>query len=298
MANRKLLLASPSKGGVPHHYMLLYERLVKQGIPGWDVGIAIEAAQNILTISRNILANEAIKGGYDRMIMMDLDHPVDIPHFVRILSHDHDTYPIVSALYCMKKPGNPYFLGIRAKGAKEDANHLLEARFLPTGFLSISTDALKQIAAFHPDREFYVQKDDLKPAAILPTPKVTGETMFEWFPCGVNGPRTPTARMRRINKILEPVIKKGGTGFFAKHQIQQMLDQILVAATDKQDAGYLCGEDYAASLLAYQAGVKMYLDTACVIPHRGACDYPITNPDVLATKCDPIPEHESDIDAW
>lgn len=48
MANKRLIIGSPSKGGVPHSYMILYEKLVKQGIPGWDIDIVVEAAQNAL----------------------------------------------------------------------------------------------------------------------------------------------------------------------------------------------------------------------------------------------------------
>lgn len=292
--NKKLLIASPCKGNVPQHYMILFQKLVQGGLPGWDVEFLLEGAQNALNISRNILAHEAMKRA-DRMLMLDTDHPIDIIHLARILSHE---VPIVSGLYAIKKPGDPFFLGIRAKGAQPDANGLLEAHFLPTGFLSVSVEALRQIAAYHPEREFYVQQEGSKPAAILPTPQATKETMFEFFPIGVNGPRTASARLRKIRKIAEPIIKKGGLGFFPKHQVQEKLAAIINALTEEQAPGYLTGEDYFFSLLAYQAGVKQYLDVKCTIPHRGAIDFPIVDASVIATKCDPIPEHEGSLEEW
>lgn len=294
MKIKRLLIASPAKGGLPLSYPVLMEQLIRHPIAGWDVDFTVEAANSALNISRCVLAATAISKNYDRTIQLDLDHPICRDHVVRILSHDHETVPIVSGLYCIKRPGKPFFLGIRAKGSKPDANHLLEARFLPTGFLSISVDALRKIAAFHPDREVYVQDDVLLP----PNQKRTASTMVELFPIGACGGRTAAARFRRIKKIVEPVIEKGGIGFFAKHHVQEMLGRVISEVTQEHEPGSLVGEDYGFGYLANLAGIKQYIDVACMIPHRGEINFPITDPSMVASTCDQIPEHEADLTLW
>jgi hypothetical protein len=291
MTNRRLLIASPAKSGVPTFYMTMFESLVRRPPAGWDVSFIVEAGNNALNISRNMLAAEAIDGGFDRMVMLDLDHPVTAEHFVRLLSHGmldddigHEAYPIVSGLYCMKKPGNPFFLGIRERGAKEQGDGLLLARFLPTGFLSVSVAALRTMCEFHKNREFYVQDDTVFPA-MTPAPKKTKRMMTELFPIGINGPRTPDARLRKIKELF-------ATGSATLEVIEN------IATRTDLDAGYLTGEDYFFSHLAHQAGIKQYLDVRCVIPHCGAIDFPITNKDALATSCQPIPEYEGDVSGW
>lgn len=296
---KRLLIASPAKGGVPHAYLILLDRIKGAGgIKGWNIETAVEASQNALCLSRNILAQEARVGKFDRMLMLDLDHPVDVFHLERILSHDHDLYPIVSGLYCIKKPGEPWLLGLTKRGAKVQENKLVEAAFLPTGFLSVSVAALNQIAAFHPDREFYIQDEKAyEHVALTPVPRQTKETMTEFFPIGVNGPRSHGARFRRIKRAMETIMAKGVNS--ATHpQMIEALQKVVEALTDPGEPGWLTGEDYFFSLLAAQAGVKQYLDLGCLIPHRGSIDYPILSDAVVAKKMPQIPAHEGNPDEW
>ena len=288
--NKRLLIATPARGGLPHYYMTLHEQLIRQGVPGWDVDYLIEGAQNSVQISRNVLAQQAIVRNYDRVLFLDSDMLANIGHVIRILSHD---VPIVSGLYCMKRPGKPFFLGIRKKGAVADANHLLEAVFLPTGFLSVDVNALRTISAQNPDREFYVEDQQLLP----PGPKPTRSTMTEFFPTEINGPRTPQARMRRVKEAMAAVMEKGVAGS-TKPMMIETLQNVINALTSEQEPGHLTGEDYAFCALAYRAGIKMYLDTACMVAHEGKIGFPITNPAFLTTSVDAIPELEGDVDKW
>lgn len=299
MTKRKLLIASPAKSGLPHDYLSLYVQLMAVGIPGWEISMVTEANQNAIAMSRNILADFAVRKGFDRVIMRDLDNPATVGQFERILSHDHDECPIVSGLYCKKAPGDPFWLGMRKPGAEHRADGLLEAHFLPTGFLSISTDALKKIASFHPDREFYVWSDKLTEyTALTPGPKVTEETQTEWFPIGVNGTRTPASRLRRIKKLMAPIIEKGNVAFFPKATLSETLQNILQELQTPHEPGYYCGEDYGFSVLAHQAGIKMYIDCGCVVEHIGSIKYPITDTEVVAKKCMPVPTHEGNVETW
>jgi hypothetical protein len=223
-----------------------------------------------------------VKGSFDRMLMLDTDHPCTLEHVTRILSHDHEQYPIISGLYCMKRPGRPFFLGIKAKGAKPDANHLLLADFLPTGFLSVSVSALRKIAETHPEREFYVQDD-----VLVPGPRTTQQTMFEWFPIGVKGPRTAEARLKRVRAILKSPPAAIDT-----------LVAIEDALFDPQPPGNLLGEDYYFSRLATESGIPMYLDTGCLVPHLGVIPYPLTDPSLIATDACEIPEADAAMEGW
>jgi hypothetical protein len=283
MPNKRLLIASPAKGGLPLHYLTLVEQCIRQGVPGWDIDWLSEGSNHILAMARNILASSAMAHGYDRMLMLDTDHPINLTHLSRILSHDHETIDAVSGLYCLKKPGKPFFLGVRMPGAEPDENRLLPAAFVPTGFLSVSTKALRQMCDDAPESEFYVPDEESLP----PTPGRTNGTMFELFPVGVNGPRTAGARLRVIRQILSENLS-------ATEKLTQIDDAIFA----RHEPGFLTGEDYGWAWRARRAGVKLYLDTACVVPHRGNIDFPITNPDVVATACDPIPEPEGRIDNW
>lgn len=294
--NRKLLIAAPAKGGLGTHLFTLMDRLHSFPIPGWDIEWCVESANAILNISRNVLADHAVAGGknFDRMLMVDTDELITPEHITRILGHDDQRYPIVSALYCMKRPGRPFFLGIRAKGAKPDENQLLEALFLPTGFLSVSVEALRKMQAHHKDKEFYVQEHH----ALPPGPRPEQKTMWELFPYGVRGPRTAEARLRRVRKHVELVIAKGGVAMASKALIFEAMQNVVTALTDEQPPGNLLGEDFAFSRLATEAGIKQFLDVGCVIPHVGQIAFPITDPAVLATECDEIPECAGDPSTW
>lgn len=293
-SHKRLLIASPCKGGnVPLYYVQLQEQMILQPPDGWDVEFLCEASNAMLCISRNILANQAITKGYDAMLQLDLDHPVEAKHIYRILSHDPERYPIISALYCIKRPGKPFFLGMREKGAKEDENGLLPAAFLPTGFLLMSAHALRKIHDFHRDREVYIQDDVLLPPGV----KRANATMVEMFPVGACGPRTPSARLKRVRKAMEAVMAKGPQSA-TRAQLLEATQGVAAALTDMGDPGYLCGEDYFGSLLARHAGVPMFIDTHLLVPHEGKICYPILDGTAVASSCDPIPEYEGNPDEW
>jgi hypothetical protein len=285
--NRRCLIASPGKSNLGLHYITLFEALIRKGVPGWTFEYLVEGANSALNVARNLLAHDAIKKGFDRMLMLDTDHPATLEHVTRILSHDHEEVPIVSGLYCMKRPGRPFFLGIKAKGAKPDSRGLLRADFLPTGFLSVSVAALRKIAETHPEREFYVQDDVLTPA-----PRPTRETMFEFFPIGVKGPRTAEARLRKIKAILRP-----GRAIPMEKMGETLMGVINIMSA-AQPPGNLLGEDYYFGRLATESGIPMYLDVNCLVPHIGGISYPLTDPSLIATGCDEIPEADAAMQEW
>lgn len=290
---KRLLIASPAKGGVPLMYVAAKEELMRHPLPGWDTYWAVEANNSALNISRDILANAAIGHNFDRVIFQDTDHPLRREHYERILSHDHVDVPIVSGLYAVKRSGKPFLLGIRQKGAQMRPDCLLAADFLPTGFLSVSVDALKTMVAFHKDREVYVQDHTLLP----PGPRRANTTMGDLFPIGPQGPRTPQARLKKIRKAMEIVLARG-VSRMTKPEMLAALQGVQDVLTAEGEPGYLMGEDYSFSWLARQAGIACFLDLKCLVPHRGEIDFPITDPAVLCTEFDSIPEAEGNQDLW
>ncbi len=292
-AKRRLLVASPAKGGLPLTYIKLFENLLRGGLPDWTVDYLVEGAQSALTFSRDLLADDAVKHNFDAILMLDTDHPATMEHIGRIMSHDLEEFPVVSGLYCMKRPGKPFFPFIRAKGAQPLPSGLLAADFLATGFLRASVAALRQMQAFHADQEVYVQDHSLLP----PGPRETKVTMWDLFPIGVNGDRTPQSRLRRIRKAMATVTARG-VASVTRPQMVEALQAVVEVLNHKGSPGYLTGEDYGFSLLARQAGVKCWLDLKCMVPHTGSISYPITDPAVLATECDQIPEAEGDQSLW
>jgi len=289
---KRLLIATPARGGLPLYYFELFEEVMTKGIPGWDIEFKQEGSNHSLPIARNILASVALKHGYDRILFLDADHPITHWHVARILSHDHVAIPVVSALYCMKRAGKPFFLGIRRKGAEVREDRLLEADFLPTGMLSISTDALRTVAAAHPDREFYVQTEEL----FTPDRRPTQHTAFEFFPVGVNGPRTASARLNRIKKLIAEF--KDARSLSPAWEVWLFVARLEAALNEPHSPGYANGEDYYFSLLCQKAGVSMFLDVGLMIPHEGKITFPITDPNVVATSFDRIPEHQEAFREW
>lgn len=289
---RRCLIASPGKSNLGLHYITLFEALLRQGVPGWTFDYLVEGANSALNVARNLLAHHAVKHGFDRVIFLDTDHPATLEHVTRILSHDHEQYPIVSGLYCVKRPGRPFFLGIKAKGAKPDGRGLLRADFLPTGFLSVSVSALRKIAETHPEREFYVQDDVLTPG-----PRPTRETMFEWFPIGVKGPRTAEARLKRVKEIVERYDEGRRSGEWHE-SAQEVVRVIRDALLNQHPPGNLLGEDYFACRLATESGIPMYLDTGCLVPHLGSIPYPLTDPSLIAMDACEIPEADAAMEGW
>lgn len=290
---KRLLIASPAKGGVPLHYVLMQEHILREPLPGWDTEFLVEAANSALTISRNVLAQQAIVRDFDRVLMLDLDHPTRREHLTRILSHDHDKYQLVSGLYCIKRPGRPFWLGIALKGAQPNGDGLLPASFLPTGFLSVNVAALRKMQQVHKDREVYIQDDVLIP----PGPRRTKETMFDLFPVGSYGPRMSACRLRRVREAMANVIKRG-VNTATRPQLIEALQGVEKAITDEGEPGHLLGEDYAFALLARQAGLELWLDVNCMVPHQGAIAFPITDAAVVATQCDRVPEPDFDLVSW
>lgn len=284
--NKRCLIASPGRHNLGLHYITLFESLIRQGVPGWSFEYLVEGANSALNVARNLLAQAAVKGNFDRVLFLDTDHPATLEHVTRILSHDHEQYPIVSGLYAMKRPGKPFFLGIKAKGAKPDAHHLLRADFLPTGFLSVSVSALRKIAETHPEREFYVQDD-----VLVPGPRQTRQTMFEWFPIGVKGPRTAEARLKRVREIIRRDTAVGVSN-------HDTLLAICAAVDRPHPPGNLLGEDYYFARLATEAGIPMYMDTGCLVPHLGQIPFPLTDPSLIAKDACEIPEADAAMEGW
>lgn len=260
---RRLLIASPAKGGIPTFYFQAFLDVARVGVPGYSVDFVAADANHILSIDRSLLAADAIKGEYDdedKVLMIDTDMRWGPAHVARVVSHD---VPVVSGIYCKKRPGPPMWLGLQKKGALARVDGLMQADFLPTGFLAMKIGALRKIARDNPEREF-VYSDDQNKSHIA----------TEIFPVGVVGPRTAITRLRRVRDALAVAIRDG-VDRVPPAELLEATRKAVVAMTDEQPVGRLLSEDYYFSFLAQKSGIDQWLDTKLVIPHQGTANFPI-----------------------
>lgn len=218
---------------------------------GFCFDFQIEEGEHALNLARNMIAEEAIESGVERVVMIDKDHPWTPAHLVRILSHAE---PIVAGLYCKKRPGKPFWLGRRVKGATPRADGLLAAEFVPTGFLSISVLALLEMERQMPEREYFHVKED-----------GTSHVATEFFPIGIVGPNTAQAKLDKLRALA----RDGQGADLPLADLKAILDH------HEENSGRLLGEDYFFSHLARKCGIPLFIDTKLIIPHVGPVAFPI-----------------------
>jgi len=164
----------------------------------------------------------------------------------------------VAGLYSKRRPGKPFWLMTpKADAETDEKTGLLEVDDAPTGFMKINLEmVLPKIEARYPHLQFTVQDDESKESQLS----------WEYFPLGVEGPRTPAARMERVKAAL----KVGADPVEFRAMIEE-------SCYDQQPPSFLRGEDYSFCYMARQCGIPIYMDLGMsIIPHLGLCAFPIT----------------------
>lgn len=261
---RRVLIATPAKGGIPDYYFKSYDQVVRTQFTDYDLSFCVESGHHVLSLARNVIAEASIEENFDKVVMIDKDHPWLPQHLARIISHAE---PIVCGVYCKKKPGKPAWLGIASRGAKPREDGLLPAEFLPTGFLAIDVAALRTMKAKMPEREFVYEDED-----------GAQKTATEYFPIGLVGPNTAEAKIEQLRAM-------AAGGSWAS--VLTMADLLKVLNHIVPKSGRLLGEDYHFSHLARRCGIPLFIDTKCVIGHVGDIVFPV-GPEAVATAM-PIP---------
>lgn len=250
---KRCLIATPLKLGARASFLGALVDVMRTAIPGWDLNFVAMQGPAV-KIARDALAYYAVSENYDRILFVDEDMGVRVENFARILAHD---VPVVGGAYCVKTGGAPRWLYREKAGATQRENGLLECDYVATGFLSISTEALRSIADHFPDRHFAYREDS--DDRIAPH--------FEWFPMEIIGPGSAEERLGRVAAILE---------WIDGDKIPVGLEAIRGAVEAPQPPGRLLAEDYGFCRLARDAGISMFVDLGMpIIGHWGEIAFPL-----------------------
>jgi len=268
---KRVLVSTATKSGVKAYWMEGAMSVTLHPIPGHEVTFSIEDTHQAINLSRNVMAHEALSKGYDIHVMIDADHPWGGADLERILSHQE---PIVSALYCKKAPGDPVWVGLKAKTNEKREDGLVEAAYIPTGFLKVDVSVYKTLQERFPDRKYVYTDDNGKDFEC-----------FEWFPIGLVGPNTPEARLAGIRKLCKDV------EYIDSAFALEVLDGT------RPEPNRLLGEDYFFSHLCRKTGYKLWIDTQLLVYHMGQAPYPIPE-HFLPKNPKDLPYARADLSAW
>lgn len=268
MNKRRILVGTPLKNGMSGHFLNGLVPMLESDFPGIDLKFVTVGGPSV-NFARNELAYIAVKEKYDGLVQIDEDLQWSLPDLFRILTRAQD---IVAGVYCVKIPGPTTWLYKPKPGAVVRPDGLLDCDEVAAGFLYTSTSALVRIQSANPEREFIHRE---RSAEVL-------DTHMEWFPMGVVGPRSAEERLAAVLKVLSGIPVAQVKGFLPSMAFEAVRN----AAISPQPAGSLLGEDYYFCRLAAKAGIPVYADLGCVIPHLGPEPHPIT-PAMVTTN--PIP---------
>lgn len=254
---KRVLIATPLAGGTSAHYLGGLVTLLKADWQErYDFGFKIKTGGSVAT-ARNMAADDAIKGGYDKILWWDKDlAPESMDTFLsmanHLLGHDAD---LVGATY-VAHTKHTHFHGKMKEDAVPDSRGLLLMEQIPLGFCVMDVKALLKIKAKFPLRTYTscegggnVVKD-----------------LYEFFHEGIIGPNTPEGKLERI----ETAISNG----FGEEIIVSIL------ADNDTSANQRYGEDYFFCNLCAKAGVEMFRDTAFIMPHEQTIRMPIPTEDL------------------
>jgi len=274
---RRVVICTSAKGGLPFWWFDAYAKLLALNHPDYTFELSVEAGNSAINISRNIMADHAIRTEADVMVQIDTDMKWCPEALLQMLAHKE---PIVCAPYVKKQSGPIRWLVVRKKGAFPDERGLCDMDFFGTGMFLVSVLALRTMCAAFPERRFTYEDDDAHGG-------ITSRTMTELFPIGIVGPNTPEGRISRIRAVLasgelNPAICLGA------------IEDIL--ATVHEGESRFLGEDFFFSHLARKAGFKIWCDSRLLIRHIGPAPYPIL--DEQLSTVTPLPESNLNLDAY
>lgn len=284
---KKVLIASPVRGGMSPTFvkniMAIMMSKINAITGGPNAPYRCESAWTSGTsvaMARDELANVAIKGGFDKLVMIDIDlgctdSTQTVSMFARLLSHD---VPVVAGQY-VGHNFNSSFHGAVADGVTGPRpDGLMEMAQIPLGFSCIDVkDALLKIKAHHPHRRYAIRQT---------LDVITKPDMFEFFPNGLVGPCSIEGKFERIKELwaansLPPTDENMVNDQLFLEGVKRIM------ADTNYDSTFMLGEDYYFCKLAREAGVKLYIDNNIIVPHESHVRIPVPNSKVLTALTEP-----------
>lgn len=242
----KLLIATPLKAGMSGKFLNGLVPLLRTTPHDF---ITVEGP--CVNFARNDAAQIAVDQGYDGLLQIDEDIRWTIDHVTRILSHSVD---IVAGCYRARGGGDWLHRVAPEVDLQLTTSDLVPCIRVPTGFLYTSVKALRVIWDANPDRWYRIRENsDL----------ALSSTHMEWFPMGVIGDCSATAKLDRIRGILSLIPRMENKGYIPS----TALEKIREVVEAKGEPGRLIGEDYYFCDLALRAGFTVYADTKLQLEH-------------------------------
>lgn len=269
---RKVLLATPIRGGASSSYFKSLMEVLRMPLPGIKLEHCVLEGPGV-NFARNEIAHYALAIKADDLVFADEDMDFTAEHFGRLISHE--TVDVVAGLYCKRRPGQPFWLMNPKQGCEiDEKTGLCEVEDIAPGFMKIRTSVFRRIEKHFPDLEFYNKPEEGKPV-----------TAFEYFPMGVWGPRTPRDRLAKIEEIIADIDREPavyvGPGTVEPIRYLSAIESIEEVLNAKNEPGNLRGEDYGFCELARRCGIKIHADFGmAIIPHIGKIPFPIL-PDMV-----------------
>lgn len=264
---RKILLATPLKGGLDEHYFEKFFEVISKGVPDCKFGFCF-ISNTAINLARNEIGMYVLLHGYDEVIFWDKDLRPTHKDFIRLLSHPED---VVCGLYALRRKDTAWNLQAIPDTEPDPKTGLLKVHQSAIGFSKIKKEAFEKLVDVFPERSC-IARDNGR----------DGKLMHEFFPMGIIGPNSNEGRLEAIKAWLKnPAVHNLSS-------VQDFIDGLEdVLYKRHSEPSFIVGEDYFFCKLCRDAGIDLYVDTHLIIPHVGDCEFPIPTHELEAMLKEP-----------
>ena len=250
---RRVILSVPLKGALASYFVNNLISACRAALPGVQLDFAfLEGAP--VQQARNEICDQAVRSGYDEVVMLDKDLDVGVGDLVRILSHD---VPVVCALYPHRSLDTFWHVRALPEVREPDAVGLMQVQQSAVGFCKIKVATIKKLMADHPDR-----------AGVLTETGGGSRLVHELFPMELVGPNTPAARLRAVENA---IIKNNKA--FDWSTLTTDIETALYQRHAEQNLHQ--AEDYGFCRLCAESKIPVCVDTKLIVQHEASVKLPI-----------------------
>lgn len=256
--HRKILIATPLKGGLPPEYFQGLFNAINSKIPGISIAYCFLGGTSIQW-ARDEIAKYVLDAKFDELIFWDKDLNPHPQQLIRLISHDE---PVVCSVYCKRGVKTVWHIDMMPEQPRVREDGLLYANRAAIGFSKIKREVFEEIRRKQPQR-FYVKQDNgADPVEI-----------FEYFPMGLVGPNTAEGKLERIHQTFKKAIESG------VHFDEMRVADIWEILNDSDYSTNRClGEDFYFCRLLKECGIPLLVDPQLIINHMGETSFPIPTP--------------------
>lgn len=253
---RKILLATPLRGGLPARYVQTLIQTLTLGIEDCTF-LPVWVENEPVNFARNSLAAHALKEQMDELIFWDADLKPTPEDFRRLCSYKDAAF--ISAPYPSRNRASLLHVQYTGNGAM--AGSLRQADLCSIGFCKINLAVFRAIQRTSPETACIIHGTGADPVKIN-----------NFFPMQVFGPNTAEGKLERLNTAFskKPAVDTEEVRIWEFHEAAEA-----ILNDPDYSASRLYGEDYGFCLLARKAGIRLMVDTGMLIRHTGEVDFPL-----------------------